>query len=207
MKQCPQTRSELRLRSMPATSDFNTNPPSACGVENATDNAGDTPTLALARDGSVHGAECNGGWLPARFELGRTSVFRPSPSRAGTGLSATRCRPRISMRAGDSGATLELRERGTPTDGVQPPSRRFAALWLRPREQSTSGSAVVGCAGGVSSVSSDGPTEGGISISDHAFVKGENGPVPVLRLRDEVERARAPLPMGSGSYSRSGTAS
>jgi hypothetical protein len=112
---------------MLATPDFNTNPPSACGVENATDNAGDTPTLALARDGSAQGAERTGGWLPARFELGRASVFRPSPSNAGKGLAATPCRPRISALAGDIGATLELRERGTPTDGVRPPSRRFAA--------------------------------------------------------------------------------
>jgi hypothetical protein len=129
---------------MGATPEFSTNPPSACGVENATDNAGDTPTLALARDGSAHGAERAGGWLPERFEPERASVFRPSPSRVGTGLAATRCRPRISTLAGDSGATLELRERGTPTDGVQPPSRRFGAWWLRPREQSTSASAGVG---------------------------------------------------------------
>lgn len=193
---------------MLATPDFNTNPPSACGVENATDNAGDTPTLALARDGSAHGAERTGGWLPERFEPRRASVFRPSPSKTGMGLAATPCRPRISAHAGDRGATLELRERGAPTDGARPPSRRFAAWGLRPREQSTSASAGVGCAGGVpSNASSDGPTEGGISISDHAFVQGENGPVPVLRLRDEVERAKAPLPTGSGSYSRSGTAS
>jgi hypothetical protein len=129
---------------MGATPEFSTNPPSACGVENATDNAGDTPTLALARDGSAHGAERAGGWLPERFEPERASVFRPSPSRVGTGLAATRCRPRISTLAGDSGATLELRERGTPTDGVQPPSRRFGAWLLRPREQSTSASAGVG---------------------------------------------------------------
>jgi len=71
-----------------------------------------------------------------------------------------------------------------------------------------SASAADGCTGGVpSSASSGGPMEGGISISDHECVKGENGPVPVLRLRDEVERANAAPPMGSGSYSSSGTAS
>src|SRR6266702_5065520 len=119
---CP----ELWLRGTLATPDFNTNPPSACGVENATDNAGDTPTLALARDGSSHGAERAGGWLPARFEPRRASVLRPSPM-MGTGLAPTPCRPRISALAGDRGATLELRERGAPSDGVRPPSRHFAA--------------------------------------------------------------------------------
>jgi hypothetical protein len=54
------------------------------------------------------------------------------------------------------------------------------------------------------SVSSGGPTEG-ISISDQAVVSGEKRPVPVLRLRDDVDRANMSR-RGSASSSSSGTA-
>jgi hypothetical protein len=94
---------------------FNTNPQSSCGVGNATDIAGDTPTLARALEGTAHGTDCRAGWLPARF--GRsvlsssTSVGRGCPR--GPSILFL---PRISALVGDIGSTLGLVERASPAD-------------------------------------------------------------------------------------------
>jgi len=114
MTESVQTRPTLRLRTRDVPV-FNTNSQSSCGVGSATDNAGDTPTLARVLKGIAHGVECRAGWLPARF--GR-SVFNSSPSVGGDcprGPSVLFL-PRLSALVGDSGSTLELVERARPAD-------------------------------------------------------------------------------------------
>jgi hypothetical protein len=184
----------LRLRTL-AVPVFNTNSQSSCDVRSAADNAGDTPTVLK---GISHGAECRAGWLPARF--GR-SLFNSSPSVGGgcpRGPSVLFL-PRLSALVGDSGSTLGLVERARPADDCLLPLTLSLLAW-RPRERSGDGRVSVPGSG-----SSGGATEG-ISISDQVFVNGEKGPVPVLRLRDDVERVKFPR-IGSASSSSSGTAS
>ena len=108
----------LRLRTL-AVPVFNTNSQSSCGVRRATDNAGDTPTLARDLKGISHGVDRRAGWLPARF--GR-SVFNSSPSVGGgcpRGPSVLFL-PRFSALVGDSGSTLGLVERARPLDDLPP---------------------------------------------------------------------------------------
>jgi len=110
-----QTRPTLWLRTL-AVPVLNTNPRPSRGVGSATENAGDTPTLARVLKGIAHGAECRAGWLPARF--GR-SMFNSSPS-VGKGCPRSPSilfLPRISALAGDMGSTLGLVERARPADG------------------------------------------------------------------------------------------
>jgi hypothetical protein len=108
----PQTHPTLRLRTL-AVPVFNTNSRSSCSVGSATDNAGDTPTLACVIEDIAHGVECRAGWLPARF--GRL-VFNSSPS-VGGGFFL----PRLSALVGDSGSTLGLVERVKLADDCLPP--------------------------------------------------------------------------------------
>jgi len=187
----------LRLR-MPAMPVFMINPPSACGVESAIDNAGETPTLARALEGTAHAAGTCGGWLPARLGL---AVLNPRPNVGGGCVlcAAFLFLPRISALAGDIGITLGLVERAGPSDDSLLPLTLSLVAW-RPRERSRDKRVNV-----PGSVNSGGPIDG-ISVSDQTFVNGEKDPGPVLRLRDDVERAKRSR-AESASYSRSGTAS